>query len=412
MTLATRTNWKLTQNKLSLRLKTLKESGAEILDLSESNPTQCGFEYLHPKLLNSLTYPANLSHHPAPRGTLEARQAIQIYYREKGVSVDPEHIFLTSSTSEGYSFLFRLITNPGDRILVPRPSYPLFDFLADLNDIELDPYPLIYHEQKWRINVECLLDALRPETKAIILVHPNNPTGSFVKKNELNEMLQIAKARSLALISDEVFSDYAMPFTFPSEGRSNGVQEKDLVSSVSEIKEVLTFTLSGISKVLGLPQMKLAWVVANGPEQSLNPLLERFEMILDTYLSVSTPIQNSLSYWLSFKTKIQNEIRNRIRDNRTFLANQTQAFHPVSLLDIEGGWYAILRLPRTQCDENWTLEFLEEDHVYVHPGYFFDFSANLFGGQEEAFIVLSLLPQPVVFQEGILRILKRIAMKG
>ncbi len=390
--LANRTDWKFKPNQLALRLKTLRESGVEILDLSESNPTRCKFQYLNDQLLSSLAQPENLSYEPSSKGILTTRRAVQNYYREKNVSVDPEQIFLTASTSEAYSFLFRLLTSPGERILIPRPSYPLFDFLADLNDVQLDPYYLKYSERGWQIDMESLIRHTHPGTKAIILVHPNNPTGSFLKSEELNEIRKFAQEKSLALISDEVFSDYAF------------LNDPNCSSSLATNQEVLTFTLSGISKVLGLPQMKLGWIVATGPKEILKPCIERLEFILDTYLSVNTPVQHALSFWFSLKNSIQNEIAGRIQKNRIFLLDQIGTSHPASCLKTEGGWYAIVRIPTVLSEEEWVLEFLEKDHVYLHPGYFFDF-------EEEAYVVLSLLPHPETFKEGVSRILARIKDK-
>ena len=390
--LANRTDWKFKSNQLALRLKTLQESGVEILDLSESNPTQCQFQYLNNQLLSPFVQPENLSYEPSPKGILTARQAVQSYYREKNASVDPEHIFLTASTSEAYSFLFRLLTNPGERILVPHPSYPLFNFLADLNDVQLDFYHLKYNEHGWQIDMESLIRQTYSNTKAVILVHPNNPTGSFVKSDELNEIKKLAQEKSMALISDEVFSDYSF------------LDDPSRAPTLARNEEVLTFTLSGISKVLGLPQMKLGWIVATGPQEAVNPCIERLEFILDIYLSVNVPVQHALASWFISKNSIQTEITDRIQKNITFLLEQLGTSHPASCLKTEGGWYATVRIPKILSEEEWALEFLEKDHVYLHPGYFFDF-------EEEAYMVLSLLPHLKIFKEGVSRILARIKDK-
>ncbi|MBI4394617.1 MAG: pyridoxal phosphate-dependent aminotransferase [Candidatus Omnitrophica bacterium] len=380
---AFRTNWKFSPNRLTSHLQALKQSGINIIDLSESNSTRLEFNYLKADLLTPLVNPRNLFYEPDPKGMLEARSAVQSYYLEKKVNVPLDHIFLTASTSEAYSFLLRLLTNAGERALVPRPSYPLFDFLADLNDISLDSYSLRYEEGAWQIDLESLARELRVDTKAIILVNPNNPTGSFVKQIELEKIAALARKHSLALIADEVFSDYFFG------------EDSMRVTTLAQISDVVIFTLGGISKMLGLPQMKLGWIVANGPSQILNPLLERLEIILDTYLSVNTPVQRALAPWFSLKPSIQKEIKDRIQTNFDFL----QGF-PTSCLQTEGGWYAILNLPQTQSDEDWALEFLDRDHVYLHPGYFF--------GLEEAHAVVSLLVPHDQFKEGISRILTRI----
>ena len=415
---ARRTDWKTAPNELSARLKRLKSQGVPILDLTESNPTRCHFKYLNLELLSALNDPNNLNYEPSPKGRLKARQIIQNDYRHKQIEINPEQIFLTSSTSEAYSFIFRLLLNPGERILAPQPSYPLFQFLTDLNDVAIDFYPLVY-DRGWNMDVDKLKEQLKKETKALILVHPNNPTGSFVKKSELKEIVQIAKDKSLALISDEVFSDYDLEKGTGNISRlSPFLSER--ASSLAEIKEVLTFTLGGISKTLGLPQMKLAWTVVNGPEKILNATLERLEIIHDTYLSVNIPAQNALASWFSKKAQIQEEIKKRIKDNQTFITSQLASSN-ISYLEPEGGWYGILhfrrrnakffpkstgalapvKLPKTQSEEEWVIQFLEEDRVLVHPGYFFDFA-------EEAFIVMSLITEPNSFREGISRILKRV----
>jgi len=389
---AKRTDWKLTANQLTLRRKALEDKGVPILDLSESNPTRCQFKYLSTELLKPLTAAQNLSYDPDPRGLLETRKTIADYYRAKQIFVDPNQIFLTASTSEAYSFLFRLLLNPGERILVPRPGYPLFNFLTDLNDIEMDLYSLRY-EGKWHIDFQELRQACRPETKAVILVNPNNPTGSYLKRQELAALVQLAKKKNLILICDEVFSNYSF------------LEDPERAVSTVNTKEVLTFTLEGISKTFGLPQMKLAWIVASGPEVLVEQATERLEMISDTYLSVSTPIQRALPTWIALQEKIQKEIIARLRENQTFLSETLTRFPSSQVLKAEGGWYAVIRIPRIRSEEEWALEFLERDHVFVHPGYFFDF-------EEEAYLILSLLPPPRTFQEGVLRILSRIEKEG
>lgn len=383
-----RTNWDFSENKLSLRLKALKRQDASVIDLTESNPTRCNFKYLTDlDLLKPLSDVSNMNYHPSPKGKKEARQVIQSHYQEKGIPVEIERIFLTAGTSEAYHYMFRLLANAGDKILAPRPSYPLFQFIADLNDVELDSYRMKYENKLWRPDFSSV--QIHPDTKAIILVHPNNPTGSFLKTDEAEQLIRLAKSHSLALISDEVFSDYAF------EANPNRV------NSFSNTKDLLTFTLGGISKSLGLPQMKLSWIVLNGPEKTAREACERLELIADTYLSVNTPVQEALSFWFSQKLKIQNEIKERIAANRSWLANRTCSESSVSCLKTEGGWYAVLKLPDSKNEEEWALEFLERNLVYVHPGYFFDF-------EEGNYIVVSLLPESAQFQKGCERILNRI----
>ncbi|MBI4368020.1 MAG: pyridoxal phosphate-dependent aminotransferase [Candidatus Omnitrophica bacterium] len=386
---ASRTNWKFSTNPLSSCLQSLQKAGAKILDLTESNPTRCHFRYLNSELLQPLAHPSNVKYDPISKGLPEARKLIQNDYRARHIVLNENQILLTASTSEAYTFLFRLLLNPGESILAPRPSYPLFDFLAGLNDVSIKSYSLRYASSGWHIDIPSLSEAVGPETRAIILVHPNNPTGSFVKKTELSEILDIAKEKSLAIISDEVFFEYPV------------ADDPLRATSLAGHREVLTFTLGGISKTLGLPQMKLAWMAATGPEAVLAQSLDRLDIILDTYLSVNAPVQQALSSWFLLKSEIQREIQDRIQENRTFLTREVSSVRAVSLLDTEGGWYAVLRLAKNKSEEDWALEFLKQDHVYVHPGYFYDF-------EEEAYIVISLLPPTEAFQESVRRLLKRI----
>jgi hypothetical protein len=346
------------------------------------------FRFLRKNLLKSLGDDRNLSYQPHPQGLREARQAVQGYYRRKGYDVAPENIFLTSSTSEAYSAIFRLLLNVKENVLVPAPSYPLFEFLIQLNDLESIFYPLIY-EGHWHIDLEALSSLVTPRTKAVVLVNPNNPTGSFLKPEERKRLNSLCRKHSLALICDEVFLDYV----FQEEGQS--------ALSLVDNKEVLTFILGGISKSLGLPQMKLSWIVVNGPEDAVKESKNRLEVILDTYLSVNTPVQNALSKWLDSQNVIQKEISERLRQNREFLKRHTASFSGCQLLHTEGGWYAILHLFSRHTEEEWVLMFLDDERVFVHPGYFFDF-------REEPYIVVSLLVPPAVFQEGCSRIFKRM----
>ncbi len=388
---ASRTNWKRDPNPLSLLKKKLEDQGVPVADLTESNPTRCEFAYLNGMLLRAFADPRNFSYKPSSQGLAGTRQAIAAYYQEKGIRVSPKQIFLTASTSDAYSFIFRLLCNPGDHVLAPRPSYPLFDFLASMNDVILDPYPLSY-EGTWKIDARSLQNAVRPETKTIIFVHPNNPTGSFVKQSELAALRPLAKEKNIAFISDEVFSNFILS------------PAKERVRSFAEIPDVLTFTLEGISKTLGLPQMKLAWIVVNGPPALVKEASARLEIIADTYLSVGTPVQYALPLWLSEQKEIHEEISGRLIKNLTVLKKTLESFPMVTLLEPEAGWYAVLRIPRVQSEEAWCLEILAKDHIFIHPGFFFDFP-------DEAYLVVSLLPSTASFQESIERLLNRIKMK-
>ena len=382
-------------NELIKKLKEIEGQNHFIYDLTESNPTRCEFAYPKLEILESLYSGKNILYDPSPQGFLEARQAICDYYLAKNYNVNPDQVFITTSTSEGYSFLFRLLTNPGERILFPRPSYPLFEFLVDLNDIKMDTYPLVYDYNSkteypnWHIDLKALEDAITPATKAIVLVNPNNPTGSFIKKKELKAINDICKANNLVIIADEVFLDYCLE------------EEDQRVMSLVENKDVLTFTLSGISKIIGLPQMKISWIMVNGPEELKEMANERLEVIADTYLSVNTPCQNALKKWLSFQPEMRREILKRVRQNHQFLIETFKNITDCLYLNSNGGWYGIVKLPKTKSEEEWVFKFLNDERVFTHPGYFFDF-------EEEPFIVVSLLTPVTVFQEGIKRIVKQI----
>ncbi len=382
-----RTDWPLTANKLTSVLECLRDKNTPILDLTESNPTCCGFSYPGNSIVQPLAREENLTYTPTPQGNSKTREAISAYYKERGFDVPYDRIFLTASTSEAYSYLFRLLANPSDQVLFPRPSYPLFSFLGDLSDCIMDTYPLRY-DGKWRIDLNAVSTILRHDTKAFVLVSPNNPTGSLIQKNELKELNTLCRQQNTALICDEVFSDFVFD------------QSTDYISLVHNT-QVLTFVLGGISKTLGLPQMKLSWIIINGPQDLVKRASSRLEVIADTYLSVNTPVQNALSVWLPHRKKIQSEINGRIKENYSTLKKLSENTDTCELLTIEGGWYAVLKIPETYSEEEWALSFLNKDHVFVHPGYFFDFDT-------EGFVVISLLPPGQIFRDGIKRIIERV----
>lgn len=388
---SSRTGWETALNPMGRHLAERRAAGLEVIDLTESNPTRCGFAYLEREVLPLLSEPAllraALRYEPQPKGDPEARRAIARYYLDKGAMLDAEQIVLTASTSEAYSFLFRLLADPGNEVLVPAPSYPLFDYLAGLNDLKLGRYRLVY-ERGWRIEQESLRQAIRPETRAIIVVNPNNPTGSFLKRSELAALVETCRERDLALISDEVFFDYSF----------NGTED---AASAAGCSDILTFALNGLSKSVGLPQLKIAWIAASGPSPLLQSALARLEIIADTYLSTNTLSQLALPRLLERRQSIRDEIRRRVTDNRRHLLGQLDPDGPVKCLQAEGGWYAVLRLPLLANDEELALELLDRDGVLVHPGYLFDF-------EREGHIVISLLVQRELFAEGICRLLERI----
>lgn len=394
---SSRTNWNLAANRLSEQLQEMRRQGVALLDLTESNPTRCGFSYDRQVILGALQDPCSLNYSPDPRGLLSARQAVCEYYAEHGQRVDPDRIILTTSTSEAYSYVFRLLVNPGESIAVPRPSYPLFEFLTRLDDLQLRHYALAYDDE-WRLDLEGVRRSLDSRTRAILVVNPNNPTGSFVAQEELEMLVDCCMRQRAALIADEVFLDYGFA-PEASEGSDHGAAEPIMSSKTAA--GILTFTLSGLSKISALPQMKLAWIVVNGPAGEAGEALGRLEIIADTYLSVSVPIQLALPALLDMRHTLQPQIRERILRNLRWLDAHLSPDSPISRLRAQGGWYVILKLPATQSDEEWSLELLRNDRVIVHPGHFYDFFS-------EGHLVLSLLPPPEVFEQGVLKIIARV----
>jgi len=360
-TFANRTNWNLASNRLSEALARHRATGKPLLDLTISNPTECGFAYDHRAILDALLNPDALKYTPAPRGLVSAREAVAEYYADHGARVSLEDILLTTSTSEAYSWVFRLLCNPGDEILIPAPSYPLFDFLADIQDVKLARYALVY-DHGWQIDFHALETAITRRTRAVIVVHPNNPTGHFTKRGEVEKLNELCAGRGLALIADEVFLDFSLEAEQPSSFAGN--------------RAALTFTMSGLSKTCGLPQMKAAWLVASGPEQAKKEALARLEVIADTYLSMNAPVQLALPAFLSQRRAFQEQLMARVRRNLAELDRQLTSQKACSRLEVEGGWYAVLRVPATRPDEDLALSLLEGAGVYVHPGHFFDFASQ------------------------------------
>jgi len=379
MRFSERTNWNTEESGLARAHRLRAEAGEPIADLTASNPTRCGFAY-DPQLLAALMNPDALDYDPQPRGLLRARQAVCDYYASHRVSLKPEQITLTTSTSEAYSFLFRLLCDAGSEILVPQPGYPLFDFLAVLDDVRIKPVPFVY-DHGWQIDPESFRRAITPLTRAIVLVHPNNPTGHFTKPWEAKELAQICREFDLALIVDEVFLDYEFPGSFSGKP----------VSFAAGIEGVPVFVVSGLSKIAGLPQMKAAWIVAAGPEALAAQ--ERLEVIADTFLSMNAPVQCALTAWLKGREAIQQQIRGRTAANLAELDRQLSRLPEVSRLEVEGGWYAILRIPALQPDERTVLALLERG-VWVHPGYFF-------GMPPSGWLVVSLLGPVAEFNRGV-----------
>jgi alanine-synthesizing transaminase len=401
-----RTNWSLEENELAQLCRQRKRAGLPILDLTESNPTRCGFDYETEALLAAFRNPLTLRYHPDPRGLLSARQAVVDYYAGQGILISPDQVFLTGSTSEAYSFIFRLLCDPDDQALAPQPSYPLFDYLARLNDLELVHYPLRY-QAYWQVDLASLASRVTSRTRAILAVHPNNPTGSFIRPEEREFLIHLCGRRGLALILDEVFFDYrfetgreeAVGGGFSGTRRSANQEPQRFAAE----RGALVFTLNGLSKICALPQMKCAWIIVSGPEDLTNCACARLEVIADTYLPVSTPVAVALPELLSSRRRLQPQIMSRLSGNLLTLDRQLRSSSPVSRLSIEGGWYATLRVPAVRTDEAWALLLLKEDGVLVHPGHFFDFS-------DEGYLVVSLLPQPDVFASGIQKLIRRVEL--
>jgi len=390
---ARRTAWDLTTNRYTQALEAHRRAGREVLDLTSSNPTAVGLRYREESLLAALANPEVLRYEPQPKGLWCAREAVVAYYAERGAIVSPDDLVLTTSTSEAYSFLFRLLCDPGDALLVPTPSYPLFDFLADIQDVKLIPYELVY-DHGWQVEPMALFAAVdRAEAggarpRAILVVHPNNPTGSFIDGRELQLFNDVCASYDMTIIADEVFLDYSLGNERPLTCASN--------------QDALTFTLSGLSKISALPQMKVAWIAVTGPPSLKRDALARLEVIADTYLSPNAPTQLALSTMLEERHHIQPQLMQRVRENLAELDAQLAQQQVCSRLQVEGGWYAILRVPVTASDEELAITLLEQTNVLVQPGHFYDFPSD-------GHVVLSLITETGVFVEGVRRLLRMMA---
>jgi alanine-synthesizing transaminase len=383
-----RTNWKLARNRLTEALEEVRSSGARVLDLTVSNPTRVGLRYDEPRILQSIASPQAMDYDPQPKGLPSARAAVAAYYQaQHGIRhLDPERLVLTTSTSEGYSFVFRLLCNPGDELLVPKPSYPLFEFLADLQDVKLVPYPLLY-DHGWQMDFPSLQQVVTGRTRGVVVVHPNNPTGSYVHPHERESLNRFCREHGLSLIADEVFLDYA--------------HDRAPQPSFAANQDVLTFTLSGVSKISALPQMKVAWIVTSGPAAEVEAAQARLEVIADTYLSMNAPIQWAVPVLLDQRQDIRQQLLNRVLGNLAELDRQLARQKACQRLRVEGGWYAVLRIPVTQTDEELAVDLLRRKSVLVHPGHFYDFPSD-------GYLVLSLITEQDDFAEGIKRLLEAV----
>jgi aspartate/methionine/tyrosine aminotransferase len=381
---SSRTRWDRAPNRLARLVEERRAAGAPLLDLTASNPTAAGLR-APADVLALLADPRSAEYSPDPRGLESAREAVSADFARRGHRVDPGRIVLSASTSEAYAWLFKLLCEPGDEVLVPRPSYPLFDFLAGLESIATRPYALAY-DGAWHVDLAALEEAVTPRTRAVVLVNPNNPTGSFCSRVEADRIQMLCARRGLALVSDEVFADFAFG---PDPAR---------VSSFSEDGPALAFSMGGLSKSCGLPQLKLGWTAVSGPPVLRDEALARLEILADTYLSVGTPVQVAAPRLLERLPELQAPIAARVRRNREALARAIGSSSTATLLRVEGGWSAVLQVPATHSEEDRAARLVEEHGVVVHPGFFFDFP-------REAYLVLSLLAPPETFDAGVASVL-------
>ncbi|MGH9588256.1 MAG: pyridoxal phosphate-dependent aminotransferase [Acidobacteriaceae bacterium] len=374
-----RTAWDFSERELARAVRERRAAGLPLVDLTASNPTRCGFDYDGKAILAALGRSEALVYEADPHGMLRARQAVSQYYAGLGARVEAANLFLTPSTSEAYSYLFRLLCDPGDEVLIAQPSYPLFDFLAQIENARLVPYSLLY-DHGWHLDAQAVRRSITPRTKAIAVVHPNNPTGHFMKAAERLELERICAEYGLALIVDEVFLDY-------------GLTKQTEPSFACGQHPALTFVLSGLSKIAALPQMKAAWVAAFGPQEVVREAQMRLEVIADTFLSMNAPVQCALPEWLQRRGGIQGQIRERLRKNLAVLDRELEG-GAVSRLEVEAGWYAVLRVPAIEPDEGLAVRLVQEHGVEVHPGYFFGFP-------ESGWLVASLLTREEEFSRGV-----------
>lgn len=386
---ARRTRWDLRPNRLSDLIERLRASGRPLLDLTESNPTRVGLAYPADEIRAALADPGILVYAPDPLGNRRAREAICAHYAAGGLTVDPAHVLLTASSSEAYGWLFKLLCDPGDQVLIPKPSYPLFEFLTTLEEIETVPYALNW-DGEWHVDLPSVRSAVCERSRALLVVSPNNPTGNVLKPGERAALEEVCAVRGMPLISDEVFLDY------PARDGER------LPSVLGGTGPALRFALSGLSKLAGLPQLKLGWIAAAGPAEQVEQALARLEVIADTYLSVNTPVQLALPALLAAGARVRAAIRARLASNRAWLTAHCGADKPFRPLPAEAGWYAILAIPRTMPEEERCMQIAELDGVIVQPGYFFDMP-------REGFLVLSLLTREEAFRAGMERVIARLS---
>ncbi len=379
----------LGSNRLAQAVQRARAAGP-LVDLTESNPTRAGFDYPG-DLLAPLAHPRGLLYEPSPFGLPEARRAVAREYERRGIAVNPGRVVLSASTSDAYSLLFKLLAGAGDEILVPRPSYPLFDHLTRLDEVTAVPYDLEYHD-RWTIDMASVERALTPRTRALLIVSPNNPTGSFVKRDELDRLAALCAPAGVAIIADEVFGDYELePGAAAAAGR--------VLDEAGA--RTLAISLGGLSKSAGLPQVKLGWMAFAGPDALVREALQRLELVCDTYLTVSTPVQAAAAELIERAAPVRAQIQARTAANYRRLVDQTASVPACRVLHAEGGWYGVVQVPTLEPEEDLAVALVERAGVLAHPGYFFDFP-------RESFLILSLLPAERVFGDGVDRILRHV----
>jgi alanine-synthesizing transaminase len=388
---STRIPTNLAPNRLTEGLRARRASGMDVIDLTVSNPTRAGFDY-PADLLVPLGDARGLRYEPAAFGLPEARAAVADDYARQGLTVSPDRVVLTASTSDAYSLLFKLLADAGDEVLVPRPSYPLFDHLSRLDLVATRPYDLDIHGA-WSIDWASVEAALSPRTRAVLVVSPNNPTGSFITRNELDRLAALCAPRDIAIIADEVFADYEL-----DPGAAGGA------GRLAERRDVLGFALGGLSKSVGLPQVKLGWIAAAGPDAIVARALERLELICDTYLAVSTPVQAAAAELLRRGATVRTQIAARVATNYRGLVTAVAETPSCHVLRNDGGWYAVMQVPSFEPEEDLVVRLVQDEGVLTHPGYFFDFP-------RESFLVLSLLPPHALFTDGVERLLRHFACR-
>ena len=377
------------RNRLAVAIERRRAAGLPIIDLTLSNPTRAGLAYPG-GLLAPLAQDLSLCYEPEPFGLLSARQAVSQDLARRGLSVPSGRIVLTASTSEAYSLLFKLLCDPGDAVLAPRPSYPLVEHLTDLDGVSLEHYRLEFHG-RWELDLQGLREKARSErVRAIIMISPNNPTGSVVADAELDAVASIACEHDLALISDEVFADYP-------------ISDRQLGSALRQ-ETALTFMLGGLSKSAGLPQVKLGWMAIGGGAALVADAMERLETICDAYLSVSTPVQVAAPDLLKAGASVRTQIHGRVRGNYARLVALASANPACTVMPVEAGWYAVVQVPALASEDAIVVDLLERTGVLVHPGFFFDF-------EREAFLVVSLLPEPQVFAAAAQALFGQIGLR-